>query len=233
MLSLEQAQQLLGFSVAVQMIIHSLEHFRLDIKDHALTTKSGLAENLVLLFIASLTFWTPNIWIWLGLFFYRLRHLLRFGGLFAGGSEVLVQYSFVAILLQQAAAPELWQRASVFLLGALVLFSYAAAGWNKLVSSSWRNGSALSSFFQVRLVSNFKFLNELSPLKYKALSYGIIFFELASLSILLWPEYSIWYLILAASFHGLNFWIFGLNRFFWAWVGAYPAVIYIAGQLMN
>jgi hypothetical protein len=29
-------------------------------------------------------------------------------------------------------------------------------------------------------------------------------------------------------FHFLVYWYFGLNRFFWAWLASFPAVIYCA-----
>ncbi|UUZ62889.1 hypothetical protein LP417_24100 [Polaromonas sp. P1-6] len=32
----------------------------------------------------------------------------------------------------------------------------------------------------------------------------------------------------AAVFHFLVFWFFGLNRFFWAWISTFPAVLYCA-----
>jgi hypothetical protein len=35
----------------------------------------------------------------------------------------------------------------------------------------------------------------------------------------------------AALFHFLVFWFFGLNRFFWAWLATFPAIVWCAGQL--
>jgi hypothetical protein len=32
-----------------------------------------------------------------------------------------------------------------------------------------------------------------------------------------------------ALFHFLVFWYFGLNRFFWAWLATFPAVLWVAG----
>lgn len=233
MLSLHDTHSLLSFGLAAQMILHSLEHLRLDSKDHPFLTKSALAENLVILFIASLTFWTPNLWIWLGLFFYRLRHLLRFNGLFAGGSEVLIQYSFLAVISYYLPSGENLLKALTVLLGALVLLSYFAAGWNKLKSPAWRSGAAVASFLKVRAVSSFSVVEKLKPKQYQLISWILIFFELLSVGILFAPEMTMPYLIVASVFHFFNFMVFGLNRFFWAWIGAYPAVIYLAGQVPN
>jgi hypothetical protein len=35
------------------------------------------------------------------------------------------------------------------------------------------------------------------------------------------------------KFHFLVFWYFGLNRFFWAWLAAYPALIGCATLLRS
>jgi hypothetical protein len=233
MLSLQETHSLISIMLALQMMIQGFEHFRLDLKQHAFQTKSGLAENLVLIFIASLTFWTPNFWVWLGLFFYRLRHLLRFNGLFAGGSEVLIQYSFLAVISYYLPQGELLCRALLLLLGALVLLSYFSAGLNKLRSYSWRNGTAVVPFLKFRVVYNFYFLENLRPQTYKILSWIIIIFELMSFGVLIWPHMAAAYLGVAAVFHFGNFLVFGLNRFFWSWISAYPAAIYLAGQIPN
>jgi hypothetical protein len=37
--------------------------------------------------------------------------------------------------------------------------------------------------------------------------------------------------LIAALFHFLVFWFFGLNRFFWAWLSTFPAIIWCAGQI--
>jgi hypothetical protein len=37
--------------------------------------------------------------------------------------------------------------------------------------------------------------------------------------------------LIAAFFHYLVFWFFGLNRFFWAWLSTFPAIIWCAGQI--
>jgi hypothetical protein len=33
---------------------------------------------------------------------------------------------------------------------------------------------------------------------------------------------------IATVFHFLVFWFFGLNRFFWAWLSTFPAILYCA-----
>jgi hypothetical protein len=54
-----------------------------------------------------------------------------------------------------------------------------------------------------------------------------------SFGVLIWPHMAAAYLGVAAVFHFGNFLVFGLNRFFWSWISAYPAAIYLAGQIPN
>jgi hypothetical protein len=39
------------------------------------------------------------------------------------------------------------------------------------------------------------------------------------------------YCVVAGVFHVLVFWYFGLNRFVFAWLSTFPAIIYVAGLL--
>jgi len=45
---------------------------------------------------------------------------------------------------------------------------------------------------------------------------------------LLDPRLAAAFCAVAALFHFLVFWYFGLNRFFWAWLATFPAVLYCA-----
>jgi hypothetical protein len=40
-------------------------------------------------------------------------------------------------------------------------------------------------------------------------------------------------LILAAWFHIANACLFGLNRFVWFWVAAYPSILWLQGRVMG
>jgi hypothetical protein len=39
------------------------------------------------------------------------------------------------------------------------------------------------------------------------------------------PHLCLGMLACGAVFHAANLWVFGLNRFFWAWLAGYPAVL--------
>ena len=38
---------------------------------------------------------------------------------------------------------------------------------------------------------------------------------------------------IAATFHFANACLFGLNRFFWIWLAAYPSLLWFQGRLMS
>jgi hypothetical protein len=62
-------------------------------------------------------------------------------------------------------------------------------------------------------------------------SWAFIVWECAfPLALLHAPTVVLWCGI-AALFHFLVFWHFGLNRFFWAWCASFPAIIHCAGRL--
>ena len=50
---------------------------------------------------------------------------------------------------------------------------------------------------------------------------------------LLSPLWAMALCTVAMGFHFMVFRFFGLNRFFWAWVATFPAIIWCAGQSMG
>jgi hypothetical protein len=40
-------------------------------------------------------------------------------------------------------------------------------------------------------------------------------------------------LVIAATFHLANAFLFGLNRFFWIWICAYPSLIWFQGRVFG
>jgi hypothetical protein len=62
------------------------------------------------------------------------------------------------------------------------------------------------------------------------LSWLVIVWECALPVVWVKPTWAPVYLLIGAFFHLGNFLIFGLNRFFFAWIAAYPALLFCIKQ---
>ena len=111
--------------------------------------------------------------------------------------------------------------------------SYFVSGAIKLLQAEWRDGSAMTIFLNAAIHGP---LNQQHWLRQPWLSaigcWTFILWECAAPLALLQTSLAVAYCLIAALFHFLVFWFFGLNRFFWAWVASFPAIIWCAGQLL-
>jgi hypothetical protein len=62
-------------------------------------------------------------------------------------------------------------------------------------------------------------------------SWAVMLFELLFPLALLSPQALVIGLTLAALFHFVNACLFGLNRFFWFWLAAYPSLLWLQQRL--
>ena len=65
------------------------------------------------------------------------------------------------------------------------------------------------------------------------MSWAVMMFELAFPIALMAQETLMVALVIAAVFHLGNAFLFGLNRFFWVWLAAYPSIIWLQGRLFD
>ena len=100
-----------------------------------------------------------------------------------------------------------------------------------MLRPEWRNGSAMTIFLNGAIYGP---LSATHPLRNKWLamlsSWGFIVWEILFPFSLLDPRLAAVFCAVAALFHFLVFWFFGLNRFFWAWLCAFPAIIWCSAQ---
>lgn len=118
-------------------------------------------------------------------------------------------------------------------IGIQTALSYFLAGWVKVRNPLWRNGRALRSYLLSSRYRVPELVRRLSRARgfYGVASWSVILFE-CSFPLIFWkPDFSILYLVLGGFFHLINIYVFGLNRFFYAWVSAYPAVFFLATSL--
>jgi hypothetical protein len=176
-------------------------------------------------------FWVQ--WVSLALVILGVLILKQFQGPYNGGSDRM-SYLTLCCLCLIYFAPTL--RFKEFILGYLalqLLLSYFISGWFKIVNPNWRNGNVLKDIF---LFSNYPVSDNMRaitsfPTFLNLLAWGVISFELIFPFLVLNRNTLFIGLIIASLFHLSLVFLFGLNRFFWAWLAAYPSVLWLQEHL--
>ena len=160
--------------------------------------------------------------------------LFRWRGAFNGGSDFMTLVSVTGLLMAQLVGhfsqnPALGWRAGLWYVTVYVVSSYFVSGWVKLLRPEWRNGHAMTVFLDGGVYG---------PLSANSLYRRPQLAALVSWTFTVWEgcfplallDVRIaWFMCATAPvFHYLVYWYFGLNRFFWAWLATYPAVLYCA-----
>ena len=169
------------------------------------------------------------------LFLGNLLILIRWRGAFNGGSDFMTLVVLTGLLISQVVGALVhvglgWQ-AGFWYIAIQAITSYFMSGAVKLLRREWRNGSAMTIFLNGAIYGP---LSATHPLRNKWLamlgSWGFIVWEILFPLSLLDPRLAAVFCAVAALFHFLVFWFFGLNRFFWAWLCAFPAIIWCSAQ---
>ena len=169
------------------------------------------------------------------LFVGNLLILIRWRGAFNGGSDFMTLVVLTGLLISQVVGAlgnvELGWQAGFWYIAIQAVTSYFMSGAVKLLRREWRNGSAMTIFLNGAIYG---------PLSAKHLlrntwlalfgSWGFIVWEILFPLSLLDPRLAAVFCAVAALFHFLVFWFFGLNRFFWAWMCAFPAIMWCSAQ---
>ena len=170
------------------------------------------------------------IWILLGA---TLAVAARFRGAFNGGSDTAT----VNFLLGCAAGETLALfagfeaiafRAGLGWIAVQITLSYWIAGLVKARSGRWWSGAALQEILRSPRYGVPRSIERLSiSLSFTRIaSLAVIGFEVLFPLVFLFPEAATRVLSIGLLFHLANFWIFGLNRFFFAWIAGYPALLW-------
>lgn len=167
-------------------------------------------------------------WLFTSLMFLSTyQNSLRYRGTFNGGSDTTTLHVLGAVGIWQM-SPGL-ERTVALYIAVFVSLSYFVAGVSKLFSGQWRSGEALPCFL---LYSNAACSNTFTSVLLQSrwlymASWLVVIWECLFPVGLLFPS-AAWILAsLGLVFHLMNFCFFGLNRFFWAWLAAYPALLSI------
>ncbi len=169
------------------------------------------------------------------LFFGNLLILIRWGGAFNGGSDFMTLVVLTGLLIAQVIGmwgdEHLGWQACFWYIAIQAITSYFMSGSVKLLRREWRNGSAMTIFLNAAIYGP---LSANHPLRHRWLamlgSWSFIVWEILFPFSMLEPRLAAIFCAVAALFHFLVFWFFGLNRFFWAWLCAFPAIIWCSAQ---
>ncbi len=221
-LALRATEILLAFAFLLQ----SIEHFQAPRKEQVLFIPR-FALSLLLLF----GFQTP--WICLFLVLIALLMLYRFQGPYNGGSDRMSLLILSCLTLAHFMPSERWQEYVFGYLALQLVLSYFISGWVKVVNPEWRSGLALQDVFRFSAYPVSEGLRTWAgrPRFLFFAAWAVILFELIFPLTLISQPTLIAGLSVAALFHFSNACFFGLNRFFWIWLAAYPSILWLQQRL--
>lgn len=147
----------------------------------------------------------------------------RFRGSYAGGSDAMT-----AVVLVGLALAPLSPRAGLGYIAAQLVLSYVVAGAGKLADPAWRRGDTLPALLALPAYHAPAAIRRLPPRALAAAGYAVIAFEIGFPLALLGPRAAAGAIALGLAFHLANAVVLGLNRFLWAWLAAYPALVWAA-----
>ena len=215
---------LLGFAFAQQ----SIEHLVARPNEQTI-----FIPRLFLSILLILGFQTG--WAILLLMLIGLMQLYRFQGPYNGGSDRMSLLILFCLSLKTIAPDQYWRELAVGYLALQLVLSYLISGWVKVVNPEWRSGRALCDVFQFSAYPVSESLRSLaqSPRLLFTMAWCVMLFELIFPFALFSQESLVVALIIAAMFHFSNACLFGLNRFFWIWISAYPSIIWFQGKVVG
>lgn len=212
----------MGFAFAQQ----SIEHFRTT-KDE----RNLFLPRLVLAILLIVGFQTVGVSILLLILGIVILH--RFQGPYNGGADRMSLLILCFLVLAQVAPTAYWREVAFGYLALQLILSYFISGWVKIINPDWRSGLALSDVFQFSAYPVSESLRKWSqfPRLLFSMSWAVIILELLFPFALLSSTSLTIALILTAAFHLSNAILFGLNRFFWIWIAAYPSLLWLQQRI--
>ncbi|WP_136442044.1 HTTM domain-containing protein [Pacificoceanicola onchidii] len=160
--------------------------------------------------------------------------LYRFQGPYNGGSDKMTLL-ILSSLTAARIAPGQYAELAFAYLGAQLLLSYFVSGWIKIINPAWRSGEALRDVFRFSAYPVSEGLRRWAdrPRRLCAAGWAVMVLELAFPLALLHPVALLVALTCTAAFHFSNACFFGLNRFFWIWLSAYPSLLWLQSRLIG
>ena len=227
-MSFETALRLTEIVLAFAIAVQCLEHLR-----------GGAAKRAIfalrLFFAALLASGALPLVAAFGLLATSVRLLYRYDGPYNGGADRMGLLVLFCVTGARLPVPLAFQELAFGYLAAQLVLSYFISGWVKVVNRDWRSGAALQEVFAG---TNYPAAEDLRALggrrgMMRAGAWAVMALELAFPLALMSPWLLIPALIGTAGFHLANALLFGFNRFFWVWLAAYPALLWLQGRLIG
>lgn len=227
-MTLDLALRLTEVLLGIAFFQQSLEHLKAAQDEQLLFTPRAILS-------LCLVFGFYTAWACAGLFVLGLLILKRFQGPYNGGSDRIGILILCCLTFSYFAPSLQWQQYAFGYLALQCVLSYFMSGWVKIVQPEWHNGRALQDVF---LFSNYPVAESLRqfagrPKLLRVMSWAVMIFELVFPLALITQTTLIIALIIAGIFHLANACLFGLNRFFWIWLAAYPSLLWLQERIFN
>lgn len=222
--ALRLTEVLMGFA----FILQSIEHLK-SFNNERILFSLRIILSVLLIF----DFYSS--WVIALLFLLALVILHRFQGPYNGGADRMGLLVLVCLCLAHFAPTPYWQEIAFGYLALQLVLSYLISGWVKIVNPDWRSGRALRDVFQFSTYPVSDSLRDFadSPRLLFVMSWSVMLFELLFPLSLFFTESLVVALVIATCFHFTNACIFGLNRFFWIWIAAYPSILWLQQRVFT
>lgn len=225
-MSLDLAIRSTEIMLALAFLQQSIEHLK-GLKNEQILFLPRILLSLLLL----LGFQTP--WVSLALVVLGLFILRRFQGPYNGGSDRMSLLILCCLCLVHFMPTAQWREYIFGYLALQLVLSYFISGWVKIINPEWRTGQALQDVFRFSAYPVSEALRNRAdqPRLLRVMSWSVMMFELLFPLTLLTQTTLIMGLAVAATFHFANACLFGLNRFFWIWLAAYPSILWLQQRI--
>lgn len=181
--------------------------------------------------IGGVAFVHPGALAFLILLLVHFLACVRMRGSINGGSDAMTVSVLVGLVLAYLFHKESFARFGLYYIVINLLLSYAKAGYAKIRSGEWKDGTVLPQFMEQSFFPDIRAAAPRLGERAKQVAMAVMAIEVAVvLSPLLGGLVWLPFLVMVV-FHFAIYWAFGLNRFFWIWIAAWPSVFYVAEAL--
>lgn len=225
-MNLDSAIRITEMLLAFAFIQQSLEHSVAQHDERHLYLVRGIASAFLLLGmqsgVACLILFVNAVFI-----------LCRFQGPYNGGSDRMGLLILCTLGLTHIMPNQQWKEYIFAYLALQSILSYFMAGWVKVVNPDWRTGRALQDVFRFSAYPVSESLRGWAECPHLLfwMSWAVMLLELLMPIMFLSLSTLMIGLTLATAFHFANACLFGLNRFFWTWLAAYPSIFWLQDRL--